>query len=321
MSEQDILVRYDGPAFTEHRMDVEDLAPALLALAELCKDVNRKHNGDRAAVNLLIDVDVEQQCFQFKFQIVQKIFDAAKSLIEDQEIVTAKEILEWVGLIKTPVFGLLGLLKVLKGRQPDSTQLIVRDSQNVTQLNVEGDVYIAHPQAVEMLKEQRAIKNSAAIIAPVLREGCDFVEFQHGSETAESISSEDAKAISEMKIMEIEASSVIPKSTIRAKVKIRKAVYEGTGKWTIQYDRSREVSMMDEAWLKGFQGRVEKAPPGSWLDVTMELSEIPLDENDNPIKEPEYSIIEVHDVDEPAEQQELIPVSTESDSFRGFPNH
>lgn len=39
-------IRYDGPALSEHDMDVQDLAPALLALADIIQIANRKFNGD-----------------------------------------------------------------------------------------------------------------------------------------------------------------------------------------------------------------------------------------------------------------------------------
>ena len=53
------VVRYDGPALKEHSMDVADLAPALLGLSEIVKIANKKINGDRSAVKVLVKVDIE----------------------------------------------------------------------------------------------------------------------------------------------------------------------------------------------------------------------------------------------------------------------
>ena len=82
MSEYEAIIRYDGPALVDHKMDVDDIAPALMALADLCKRANSLANDDRASIRLFIDMDVEQHCAQFKIQIVQTVFAAVKSLLE-----------------------------------------------------------------------------------------------------------------------------------------------------------------------------------------------------------------------------------------------
>ncbi|WP_061165200.1 hypothetical protein [Caballeronia temeraria] len=45
-------VVYDGPALAEHRMDVRDLAPALVAIADLFTAANKELNGDSADVRV-----------------------------------------------------------------------------------------------------------------------------------------------------------------------------------------------------------------------------------------------------------------------------
>ena len=253
VSQEEIVVRYDGPALQEHAMDVEALAPALLALAELCKSANEKCNGDRASVNLLIKADVEQQCFQVKFQLFQKIFENVKSLLDDDNITTAKEIFEWLGILKGPTLGFFGLLKVLKGRQPDKITMISENGKNVAQVFIKGNVYIADPRAAEMLKDGKTLTNAASVTAPNLRDGYDKLEFQQDGKTVESFTKEDSRAIAEMRASIIEPTLVLPASTVRATVKIRRAVYDGVGKWTIQHEKSRDVAMLDIEWLGRFQ--------------------------------------------------------------------
>ena len=306
VSQEEIVVRYDGPALQEHAMDVEALAPALLALAELCKSANEKCNGDRASVNLLIKADVEQQCFQVKFQLFQKIFENVKSLLDDDNITTAKEIFEWLGILKGPTLGFFGLLKVLKGRQPDKITMISENGKNVAQVFIKGNVYIADPRAAEMLKDGKTLTNAASVTAPNLRDGYDKLEFQQDGKTVESFTKEDSRAIAEMRASIIEPTLVLPASTVRATVKIRRAVYDGVGKWTIQHEKSRDVAMLDTEWLGRFQRNEVEAPPGSLLDVEMRVSEIELDANNNPISEPDYSIVKVHNEIPPPKAPELF---------------
>ncbi|MEC7819220.1 MAG: hypothetical protein VX454_11235 [Pseudomonadota bacterium] len=54
-------IRYDGPVLVGHEMDVQDLAPAFLAMAEMVQIANRKFNGDAVAIRVMVDADVDQQ--------------------------------------------------------------------------------------------------------------------------------------------------------------------------------------------------------------------------------------------------------------------
>jgi hypothetical protein len=59
MSEYEAVIRYDDPALVDHKMDIDDVAPALMALADLCKRANAMANDNRASVRLFIDMHVE----------------------------------------------------------------------------------------------------------------------------------------------------------------------------------------------------------------------------------------------------------------------
>jgi len=315
MSGGQAIIRYDGPILADHKMDVEDIAPAMLALAELCKRANAIANGDRASVKLLIDLDTEQHCAQFGVQIIQTFLDQAKSFFDDQHVKTASDIMAFIGLTGTtggiviggPVIGLFKLLKWLKGRQPDSATMTVKDGRNVMQISVGGDMVLVHPVAAQMLYDPIAMKSAKDVLRPTRKEGYEKVEFEHQNEVSETLTKQDAILIDAIQVIEkkAEKETVIPASSIRATVKIRKAIYEGNGKWTIQYDKSREVTMGDETWLADFQANKVDAPPGSYLDVDISVAAIHLDKDDKPIEEPHYTITKVNGVVPAPEQIEL----------------
>ncbi len=64
--------------------------------------------------------------------------------------------------------------------------------------------------------------------------------------------------------------------------------------------------MDDYEWLARFQNNEEDAPPKSLLNVEIEVSEILLDKDNKPVRDPEYRITKVHEVRKPDPNTELF---------------
>ena len=117
MSRADFQLAYDGDALRDHAMDVDELAPALLAVGNLCREANRILNEERAEVLVRVRVDFERRCFDIHFELVQSLYDQVKGFLGDERVATAKTLLEWIGLLGPPgALSLFGFLKLRKGR-------------------------------------------------------------------------------------------------------------------------------------------------------------------------------------------------------------
>jgi hypothetical protein len=290
---------------------VEDIAPALLAISDLCKRANRLGNGDRASVAVFVVLGAVRHGTQFNLQIVQTVHDQAPLLFIEQKVASAKEIFEWLGLVGSAddsVGGLFKLLKWLKGRKPHSATKVVWDGRDMIQISAGRDVFLTFPQTAKLLTDPEAIQKAKDVVRPVGREGYQVVEFEYAGEVIDRVTSTNAVLIDDLVPLEEKPiGTVLPQSTIRAAVRIRKAVYVGTGKWTIQYNRAIDVTIADQDWLADFQANRVAAPPGSLLDVEMLVSEIPLDWSGNPRHEPTYAITKVRSVDLPPSQSGNSP--------------
>jgi hypothetical protein len=315
MSDAEIIVRYDGPALSDHKMDVEQLAPAMLALGELAKRANYLANGNRASVKVLVRVDVEQHCIQYGIEIVQDILQAARGLLDDENIKTAKDLAEWMGIITgvtgSSVVGLYGILKLLRGRRPDETKMVVQDGKDVVQIMAGRDVILAHPMAMKLFEDREILQSAKSTTKPLENEEYESLEFHSEDRAPQIISREDAASIALMPEPVPEVASLLPPSSIKAWVKIRTAVYEGAGKWKVQHDRSRDVTMNDLEWLEKFQRNEVQAPPGSMLHVEMSVSEIELDRSGKPIRDPDYAIEKVLNVEIPPETPDMFELQAE----------
>src|SRR6516225_8706591 len=99
MSQSSLMIKFDGPELRAHEMDVTLLAPSLLAFGELCKEANHVLNGEKAKVKVLLSADVKANCVTVHLSVVQSLWDTVTALVQQPNVATAKDILEWLGYI------------------------------------------------------------------------------------------------------------------------------------------------------------------------------------------------------------------------------
>ncbi len=251
MSKDVIRIRYNGPVLANHAIDVNHLAPALLSLGDLCSLANKKFNGERASVKVLVSVDAEHSCFEFSFELVQKIYDMAISLIKTDDVKNAKQLLEWIGIITVgspAALGLLRLLKWLKGRKVESQTLVKQDGKNVVEIKVVGDnnVIIAYPQTMELYNDVKAIKNTQNIVKPLTEEGYDTLEFEYKEKVTEEVSKNEALDIMSIAVDLMEETVEEPQEII-ALVKVYSPVYDAdVSIWRFEYGGKHEYMDLSE---------------------------------------------------------------------------
>ncbi|EPR36219.1 hypothetical protein dsat_1747 [Alkalidesulfovibrio alkalitolerans DSM 16529] len=142
-SKANFYVLYDGPALANHEMDVRDLAPALLALSDVLEGANEVLNGDRASISVSVRASFERGSFGIELSTVQSIWGSLGGLLSSSDVVTAKTLLEVLGLLGGvyALFkdGLIGFIKWVRGRritkveplQDGNVKIIIEDESTV----------------------------------------------------------------------------------------------------------------------------------------------------------------------------------------------
>ena len=277
-------------------MDVSHLAPALLSLSEVVKAANLLANGEKAAVKILINADLEQKCFEINVELALTIWEQAKGLIDDENLSTAKEIAEWIGITGSSV-GLFQLIKWLKGKKIVSVvDVKLENGREAVHIHVEGqaDPVAISKVAYDLYSDMNIRSKAVEVLAPLREDGYDSVQFYKGDDVFVEFKKDDVPETDGSDLPEVTPQNRHT-STIRTTVPIRKAAYEGTSRWTLFYQRAIEASIEDTEWLNSFQAGQESAPPGSSLDVEMEEVYI-TNENGEMIRDPSYRVVKVHKV-------------------------
>ena len=200
MSRQNFSVAYDGEdRQNDHTIDVETLAPALLAFGKMLREANTEINGKKSKSNILVSSDFEHKCFQINFELAVSLYEQVRSLLGSEPVSTAKEVLEWVGLLKPAGVGAggyvsyLAYLKWRNGRNAVvATQVDQSDSGTVT-LAIEGDATGANIQVTQNVynlgENPRMLKATRDAFDPIGQDGFEKIELKDASSVHEQYNS------------------------------------------------------------------------------------------------------------------------------------
>lgn len=238
-------IAYEGEP-DAHSMDVQVLAPAMLALGDLVREANTLLNGNRATVQLSVNADFQHKCFQIDFELVQTIYEQVKSLLSDDGVRSAKELLEWLDLITggTPgrAIGLFAFLQWLRGRKVKSvTALESSDHRGTVVITVgEGATVdkIEVNQNVYKLAESPKIRRSVPqVLAPLETVEYDRMEVRTGA-TKRVISQEEARDIDRSCVAEDALDQPVSSpQTITAHLEIFGPVFDTAAEnWRFKFD-------------------------------------------------------------------------------------
>jgi hypothetical protein len=302
------IIRYDGPALIDHEMDVQDLAPALLALADIVQIANRKFNGEAAHIKVLVDANVEQKCFQISISLVQSFLDQAATLLGSKDYTTAKEIGGIIGIAASSGVSLFKLYKWLADNKASAAGITINaDSASGTTtiaINGSGNTVIVGKQTAELAIDPEVTKRIKSVLRPLEREGYTDLAFLQGDDQLVHFDKAEAESVIALPGLDSVDKGTVNVSSIKGAVRIKSPQYEGSAKWSLMWNgRAIDAEMVGKAadWVKDFQENKVSAPPHTILIVTM-TEEVKLDDKGNAVGKASYAVHEVHGVMPPPKQ-------------------
>ena len=91
-SDTQIQIAYEGRALASHSMDVEQLAPALLAVGQLFAEANHVLNEGRTKANIRVRSDFEHGCFLANLDIAISWAQQIAALVSADGKMSAAEV-------------------------------------------------------------------------------------------------------------------------------------------------------------------------------------------------------------------------------------
>ena len=78
-------LKYDGAAFAEHTIDINDLAPALLALSDVIQEANSIANKDNSTVAIKVKA-TDAGSFEIVIHTVQEVSTNAVGMLAGEKV-------------------------------------------------------------------------------------------------------------------------------------------------------------------------------------------------------------------------------------------
>lgn len=173
MSRATFQIVYDGPILQDSTMDVNQLAPALLALGKTIEEANLTLNDSHTKVVLKVKASFQSGCFGIDFDVTQSLMDQTLNLFKDSPISTAKELVEYLGFAGGSVVGVIKLISWIKNKKID--EVVVLDNGNV-KVVVDKKFIEVELKTIELYRNYKLrLALEKAILDPLEIEGIETV--------------------------------------------------------------------------------------------------------------------------------------------------
>jgi hypothetical protein len=284
--EAQFSIIYDGEAVDEGSIDAKELAPALLALAEVIEEAQPLIPELDARISLRVRSDFEHGSFEIHLELA-KLYQQFRELFSGQDASAFANLFQILG-VSGIVGGLYGLFQLIKKSKGRKTRSVTIERSERVKIIFEGDDEPVETnrrtwQLFQNLHVRKAIEQ---VIAPLFHKGIDSFEIKHRGRQTLKVSEDEAKYF--VAPTEHEGETI---TEVDTRVSIVMASFQQGNKWRVS-DGSRTifVSLEDPTFVHDVQTGQAAFRKGDILNVRLQTRQwIEGDE-----LKAEFSILKVH---------------------------
>lgn len=236
MSTCRFAIAYEGEAVQDGRMSVKDLAPALIAVAQLFDAANSVLNDENAKVDIHVRATSEGS-FEIDLELLQTVYQKVVGLLSGDTITAALQLKEVIfGGGATLGGGLIWLVKKLRGRRPERVE--TEDDGSLT-IVLGTEVFEGvDPKAHRLymtLDVRRAL--GGLIAEPLSKDGIDLFEVRSDGDVNVAVSKLEAEEFDSDALEE-----ALTDNVYRAAYTIVSVTFRQGNKWRL-FDGNSTISV------------------------------------------------------------------------------
>ncbi|MPZ49331.1 MAG: hypothetical protein GEU75_08545 [Dehalococcoidia bacterium] len=274
---------YDGPAIADHTMEVRDLAPALLALAQTFERANSLLNDERVHLSLEIKASPRQGSLDIMFVIKQTI-EAAQGVLSSDFVTSALTLQTLLIGGGAGGLSLIGLLKLLKGKKPE----VIETGAEAVTLETESGRLVVPIKLFQISNDGLIRHFLEAALKPLARPGIDKVEFRSDNQTISQIEKGEIDSFRTE-----DTSPSVTKTLLHTFLKVRLPKLDGAGKWQFHDGaKANWYEIQDAAFQNEVTNRTRAFRAGDILECDVEVTQT---RSETGGLTSEYAITQVYD--------------------------
>jgi hypothetical protein len=190
----------------EHRMDVRDLAPTLLATGELFRSANLILNGQETDLRIHVKATAPGS-FDISFLISQDFVSSVTGFLSGELVTSAVNLKELIfGMGVPTAIGMFYLVKKLKGKNPKNIHEL---KEGVMLIEVDNETLEVPLKALELYRSVSIRKSLYEMIKPLEKDGVDQLEIRSEHISHITVTKNDLEAflppeLADQKLLEVE---------------------------------------------------------------------------------------------------------------------
>lgn len=230
-------IAYTGPALENGEMEIRELAPSLLAFADLIENANLALGSERTIRVLLNQDSIQRGSFDITTIVQYSVLEQVKLFVaaaDASRLTALMTVLGWGTGVHEVVCGIFSLIKKLRNR---SIKEAVAKEDNKIELHLEeGEIIITTKDTMKVFVDLRCREAIEKVMKPLQTEGIDSFELRnpdepHSKMALESILKDEVGYFKSPQPAQVEEKEKLPEQEIT--VKITSITFEKGNKWRL----------------------------------------------------------------------------------------